>query len=83
MTITLYTKPNCVQCHYTQNELKKLHLTFTEKDVTTDDAAANIARQLGRILKRTLLPIVTVTHDNGAKDMWSGFSPDKIRGLAA
>jgi glutaredoxin-like protein NrdH len=83
MNITVYTTPGCVQCHYTQTELEKLHLVFTALDVTIDDAAASTVRQLARILKRTMLPIVTVTHDNGALDMWSGFCVDKIRGLAA
>jgi glutaredoxin-like protein NrdH len=81
MTITVYTKPKCVQCHYTTTLLDKLHLVFTARDVTTDDGAAREARALGRELGLQL-PFVVVSYANGqGTQRWAGFCVDKIRGL--
>ena len=38
MSITLYTKPACVQCNATKRALKKQGLTFNEIDLTQDAA---------------------------------------------
>jgi len=82
MKIVVYSKPQCIQCFYTKSELKRLHLIFTDLDVTTDDAAAKDARQLGRELGTIRLPFVVVYHANGkGQQQWAGFNVDKIRGL--
>ena len=38
MTITVYTKPACVQCHATYKALDKQGLTYQMVDISTDDA---------------------------------------------
>ena len=79
MTITLYSKPNCVQCEYTAKQLDAKGLSYNKIDVTIDAAAREVVEATGN---RTL-PYVTVVHDDGrpAQD-WHGFHLEKIRGLS-
>ena len=75
--ITVFTKPDCVQCDHTRAELRKHALTFTTRDVTTDaQAYAYITAELGY----QQAPVVVV--DDGQQH-WSGYRPDKIAQLAA
>ena len=39
MTITVYTKPACVQCHATYKALDKQGLTYQVVDISADDEA--------------------------------------------
>ena len=79
MRITVYTKPNCVQCNFTKRELDAVGLEYTAVDVTQDAQAADALAVAGH----KTLPVVMV---DGIGDfcgkVWSGFKPEKIRALA-
>lgn len=74
MTITVYTKPSCVQCRATYRALDSKGLEYRILDLTVDDAAMEMVKALGHLQA----PVV-ITED----DHWSGFRPDKIAALAA
>lgn len=74
MTITVYTKPSCVQCRATYRALDAKGLPYRVLDLSEDDAAMDMVKAMGFMQA----PVV-VTDD----DAWSGFRPDKIAELAA
>lgn len=76
--VTVYSKPQCVQCDATKRSLRKAGIEFTEVDVTvTPDALAYISEELGYIQA----PVVVV-EDGTGEDHWSGFRPDIIKRIA-
>lgn len=75
MTVTVYSKPDCVQCTATYRALDSNAIEYTVIDLTTDPIALERVRALGY----QQAPVV-VAADN---DHWSGFRPDKISHLAA
>lgn len=74
MSITLYTKPNCVQCNATKRALDKQGLDYETVDLTEDVNALDHIKGLGF----QQAPVVFAGDDS-----WSGFRPDKIKALAA
>lgn len=74
MTITVYSKPNCVQCNATYRALDKSGITYSTVDVTVDSLALEQVKALGY----AQAPVVVAGEDH-----WSGFRPDKIKSLAA
>jgi glutaredoxin-like protein NrdH len=74
MSITVYSKPACVQCTATYRALDNAGIEYTVQDVSTDETALEQVKALGYLQA----PVV-VTDD----DHWSGFRPDKIAGIAA
>jgi glutaredoxin-like protein NrdH len=72
MSITVYTKPQCVQCDQTKRTLDKLGLEYDTVDITVDTDAFDKVVAMG--FKSA--PVV-ITDD----DAWAGFQPDKINGL--
>ena len=72
-TITVYTKPACVQCHATYKALDKQGLDYRVVDISTDEAARDYVMSLGYLQA----PVVVAgdTH-------WSGFRPDRIKSLS-
>jgi glutaredoxin-like protein NrdH len=72
MTITVYTKPSCVQCEATKRSLDKLDLDYETIDVTTDEVVYEMLVEKG-------FKAMPVVNANG--EWWSGFQPDKINGL--
>lgn len=72
MTITVYTKPQCVQCDATKRSLDKLGLEYDTVDITVDTDAFDKIVAMGF----KAAPVV-ITDD----DAWAGFQPDKINGL--
>ena len=71
-TITVYTKPSCVQCNATYRALDAKGLDYTTVDLSGDEEALEAVKALGYMQA----PVV-VTPD----DHWSGFRPDKIASL--
>ena len=69
MTVTLYTKPSCVQCTATYRALDNKGIEYTVKDLSLDEDALAEVKALGYLQA----PVV-VTED----EHWSGFRPDKI-----
>ncbi|GAB3189227.1 glutaredoxin-like protein NrdH [Nesterenkonia suensis] len=74
MSVTVYTKPACVQCNATYRALDKNGVTYRSVDISQDAEALERVRALGYMQA----PVV-ITED----DHWSGFRPDKISGLAS
>ena len=71
--ITVYTKPNCVQCTATKRTLSKAGVTFREVDLTVDADALDHLKALGY----AQAPVVVAGPESG-----SGYRPDRIQTLA-
>lgn len=74
MSVTVYSKPACVQCTATYRALDKKGVDYTVVDISQDAEAYAMVQELGYLQA----PVVVAgdTH-------WAGFSPDKINNLAA
>ena len=72
-TVTVYTKPACVQCNATYKALDKAGIEYTTVDITEDPAARDYVMSLGYLQA----PVVVTP----AGDHWSGFRPDRIKAL--
>lgn len=73
MSITVYSKPACVQCTATQKALDKQGLSYQRVDITLDTEARDYVMALGYLQA----PVVVAGNDH-----WSGFRPDRIKALA-
>lgn len=73
--VTVYTKPSCPQCLFTETKLDDLGVPYKTVDVTEDSAALEYLRSLGY----SSAPVVLVSGD---VQHWSGFRPDRLAGLA-
>jgi glutaredoxin-like protein NrdH len=73
MTITVYSKPACVQCNATYRALDKLGAEYTVVDISEDADARDYVMSLGHLQA----PVVIVDGDH-----WSGYRPDRIKSLA-
>ncbi|PJI84777.1 glutaredoxin-like protein NrdH [Luteimicrobium subarcticum] len=74
MSITVYSKPACVQCEATYRALDKKGLEYTVVDISQDAEALELVRGLGHMQA----PVVVTDETH-----WSGFRPDQISALAA
>lgn len=72
-TVTVYSKPLCVQCDATKRALTKAGIAYTAVDVTEDAEALAKIKALGY----AQAPVVVTDEDH-----WSGFRPDRIKALA-
>jgi glutaredoxin-like protein NrdH len=72
MTVTVYTKPSCVQCDATKRTLDKLGVAYEAIDVTVNEDAYTMLVEKGF----RAMPVV-----NAGDEWWSGFNPEKINGL--
>lgn len=73
MSITVYTKPRCVQCDATKRALNKSGIAYDLVDLTEDELALEQVKVLGY----AQAPVVVTSNDH-----WSGFRPDKLKELA-
>lgn len=74
MSITVYTKPSCVQCTATYRALDSKGIEYEVLDLSQDPAALEQVKALGYLQA----PVVITDEDH-----WSGFRPDKIDELAS
>ena len=74
MSVTVYTKPACVQCNATYKALDKQGIAYDVVDITLDNEARDYVMALGYLQA----PVVVAGGEH-----WSGFRPDKIRDLAS
>ncbi|MDK2582921.1 glutaredoxin-like protein NrdH [Corynebacterium yonathiae] len=74
MSITVYTKPACVQCNATKKALDRAGLEYDLVDISTDAEARDYVMALGYVQA----PVVEANGEH-----WSGFHPDRIKGLAS
>ena len=72
MAITIYSKPNCVQCTATYRAMDKAGLSYETVDISLDAQALEQVKSLGY----AQAPVVVAGEDH-----WSGFRPDKIKTL--
>ena len=74
--ITVYTKPDCVQCDRTKNVLDRRGIPYTTVDVTTDPVALDYIKTT---LGYRAAPVVVAWPDNLVDSIaWTGFRPDLI-----
>ena len=73
MTVTVYTKPACVQCTATYRALDKAGIEYAVIDISTDPDARDYVMALGYLQA----PVVVAGDSH-----WSGFRPDRIKELA-
>lgn len=71
--VTLLTKPQCVQCDLTKRVLTSEGIAFQERDMIQDPEALKLAKELGYLAA----PVVIAGDSH-----WSGFQPERIKGLA-
>ena len=74
MSITLYTKPACVQCNATKKALDRAGLDYDTVDISAHDEARDYVMALGYVQA----PVVEANGEH-----WSGFRPDRIKALAS
>ena len=74
MTVTVYTKPDCVQCNATYRALDKEGIDYSIVDLTENPSARDRVMGLGYLQA----PVVVAGDQH-----WSGFRPDRIAALAA
>ncbi|MDN6285849.1 glutaredoxin-like protein NrdH [Corynebacterium casei] len=74
MSITLYTKPACVQCTATKKALHRAGLAYNTVDISLNDEARDYVMALGYVQA----PVVEVDGEH-----WSGFRPERIKQLQA
>lgn len=72
MVVTVYTKPQCVQCNMTYRALDAKGISYHKVDITEDHRALEKVKSLGYMQA----PVVIAGEDH-----WSGFRPDKISAL--
>lgn len=73
-SVTVYTKPGCVQCNATYRALDKKGIPYEKVDISEDPNALERIRALGYLQA----PVVESSIGH-----WSGFRPDRIEELAA
>ncbi len=74
MSITVYSKPACVQCNATYKALDKAGLAYDVVDISEDSDARDYVMALGYLQA----PVVVVDEAH-----WSGYRPDRIKALTA
>lgn len=73
-TVTVYTKPACMQCNLTKNWLTNKGVEFTVEDILDPD---NLAAVTALDLKAA--PVVIVSQGEVKDDeYWAGFRPDLL-----
>ncbi|MBL5965273.1 glutaredoxin-like protein NrdH [Lelliottia amnigena] len=72
MSITIYTRNDCVQCHATKRAMESRGVEFEMVNVDLVPEAADVLREQGF----RQLPVVIA-----GETSWSGFRPDMINRL--
>ena len=72
--VTVYSKPNCVQCNFTKQYLDNNGIEYREVDITQDEQAMRDIKLAGYLQA----PVVAV---NGLDNSWAGFRPDRLAEL--
>lgn len=72
MTVTVYTKPGCVQCNATYRALDKAGVAYDTVDISRDSDARDFVMALGHLAA----PVVVAGDAH-----WAGFRPDRIAEL--
>lgn len=70
--VTVYSKPDCIQCNFTKKWLKERNVPYTELNVEEDEEALSKVREMGY----QAVPVIVTETEN-----WYGFQPDKLAKL--
>ncbi|OCP00029.1 MULTISPECIES: glutaredoxin-like protein NrdH [unclassified Ensifer] len=73
MSITVYSKPACVQCTATTRALDRQGIDYTIVDISEDTTAFALVQDLGY----RQVPVVVAGERH-----WAGFRPDMISALS-
>lgn len=74
-TVTVYSKPKCVQCKLTKDWLDKKGVPYETVDVSQDTAALEAIKSLGFMG----VPVTIVSTGDPETDlMWYGFVPTSM-----
>lgn len=73
MTVTVYSKPKCVQCTATYRALDDKGVPYEVVDMSVDAEALERVKALGYLAA----PVIVAGDDH-----WSGFRPDRIKEIA-
>lgn len=79
--VTVYGKPNCVQCDQTERHLNKLGIEYSKIDITQNLEAYDFARSLDSTYMAA--PIVTVLTEKGELLHWNQYRHSNIEALKA
>ena len=74
MTVTVYSKPVCVQCTATTRALDRQGISYEVVDISRDERAFSLVQTLGY----RQVPVVVAGESH-----WAGFRPDMIGALVA
>jgi glutaredoxin-like protein NrdH len=72
MSVTVYSKPSCVQCNATYRALERKGVDYRVVDLSQDQEAFEMVRGLGYMQ----VPVVVAGDRH-----WAGFRPDMISAL--
>lgn len=72
MSVTVYSKPSCVQCNATYRALERKGVDYLVVDLSQDQEAFEMVRGLGYMQ----VPVVVAGDRH-----WAGFRPDMISAL--
>lgn len=72
--VTVYSKPNCMQCNFTKKFLEDKDISFEVKDITKSEQALAEVQEMGF----QTLPVVVA---EGVEPFF-GFRPDQLEKLA-
>ncbi len=68
--LTVYTKPNCVQCLATKRKLQALGVPYKAVNLTTSPKALELVKSLGYLTA----PVVVASDGKH----WGGFQPERL-----
>lgn len=76
--LTVYSKPNCIQCEMTKMWLNQNKIEFESVDIEANPGALELLRHYGL----QALPVVAIDDELGDKSKaWAGFQIDKLEAL--
>lgn len=75
MKVTIYSKPNCVQCKATYRAMDKTGVPYNVVDMSQDEQALAAVKELGY----RGAPVTIVSYGDPETDLhWHGFHPTNI-----
>ncbi len=72
--VTVYTKPNCMQCNFTKKYLTEKEIDFQTIDVTESEEALAKVKGMGF----QAVPVIVAENE----EAFYGFQPDRLAKLA-
>lgn len=76
--LTVYSKPNCIQCKMTKMWLTQNKIPFETIDIVSNPGALELVRHYGW----QALPVVAIDDELSDKSKaWAGFQIDKLEAL--